>query len=396
MKYLELLEKHLGNIGLQDIYNVLILEMKRIKVKDSNTINFWSSNLNGVYPIEYSIMEMNIIFYKLGIDKEELAEDILKTKGFNKNWEVSKDPFNVLLSMCYHKGIKMNNARGDELVFASYFILYFKMIAGRTRHYFSNYAQSEAVGRLAYDNMSDKYDLKRLGSQYKVMEKKFDMFKKGSKQYKQMTKPKGEYVVLVLNYMFSSINDYVKKGMSIAVEAEEQYSTSRGVTIITDAEGEDVAVVSGDSRYRETLQSLIMEDHAFYHSGLLELMGDTFNNFDRKLVIRTLEALHTESLKTKNVIPLIDAIVAGSFHYLHKEQVYPPFQKVLPKTVKVLRNYWAASKSKDENVQLAKTLLKNFVISKMGLTRVPTLANLSIVVPVYLFMLTVIKTDVRD
>ena len=394
MKYLDLVKKHLHNI--ENVHDTLELEKKRLKIKDSNTINFWSSNLNGVYPIEYSIMEINSIFYKLGIDKEELAHDILKTKGFNKNWEVSKDPFNVLMSMCYHKGIELNNKRGDELVFASYFILYFKMIAGRTRHYFSNYSQNEAVGRLAYDNMSDKYDLKRLGSQYKVMEKKFAMFDKKSKQYKQMTNPKGDYVVLVLNYLFSSINDYVKKGMAAAMEAEKQYSTSRSVTIVVDGDGEDVGVVSNDTKYRDTLQSLIMEKHSYYHSGLLELMDSTFNNFNRTLLLSVLDALHKEALATKDITPLMDAIVAGSFHYLHKEAIYPPFQKVLPKTVKVLRNYWAASKSKDEHVKFAKSYLKNFTIARLKITRVPVLSNVSIIVPVYLFILTIIKTDMTD
>ena len=396
-KFKDLVDKHLGHLNIKEIGKIFISEMNRIITKDETTMNWLSSNLHGVHKITYSPIEMNSLFYLLDVSKESLREDIILTDGFNKKWEVSSDAFNVLVWMCYYKIITELDNRDkhrEDYMKATYFVSYFKMIVGRNNHYFSKYNQDEAVSRLAYDNLSSKHDIKRLGSNYAVIMNKFAHYDYKSKNYNRLLSGTGAMTVYVINYLFSSINDYIKNAMSEVSKAKEMYNDSRGESSSSNIEGESISIINNDVVYRDSLHSVLTGNTPNRNDSLIKFMKEYVGDFNHDSMYKLLEEIKDEiSMGDTETSELHNNIINANHPYLYKENIHPPYNNNLPIVVKMLKQYWGASKTTNVYLQASKKNVVRIINKKLKITRMATVSRLTIVTMLYVYILSLLKTN---
>lgn len=393
MTFKELVDKHLGTMRIGRISEIFIEEANRVKTKDIVTIDWLSSNLHGVHDIKYTPMEINSIFYSLDLDRDTLRSDIYNTEGFNKKWIVSSDPFNVLCWMCFHIIANSNIKNKESVLKDIYFVQYYKIISGRYGHYFSKYNQDEKVARLAYDELTNKHDIKRLGSNYLIIMHRFNSYYEPDKKYKMVKSGDGDSIVYVINYLFSSINSFVKKSMGELMKAQETYKSKRDVVGGIDEDGESITVLNNSSRNRDVLRSLAMQKGGLVNDRLISLFKEVLGEFRDELFMKVINGIYVDYINGNNkILRTMDLLINESYNYLYRREIYPPYNKDLINSTITIRNFWITSKNASEEYLEVKKNIKELFIDKTGYTKRSTVSSISILLIAYLFILSVIES----
>lgn len=386
-----LIEKHFSRVRLSTIKNVFSKEVDRIRIRDDETINWLSSNLHGIYKIKYTPAEINSLFYNLEVDSVELQQDIYRVKGFNKNWLVSSNSFNVLLIIAFHIVIK-ESRRDTKTMFNIYFVLYFKMIAGRYGHYFNrkNSSSDTSTAKLVYERMHQGYDLKRLGSQYAVIEYRFKFYAEDTNNFKKIENLNGDSSVSVLNYMFSSINSYVKKALSDTVDAEEVSRTE--LKTLNNENMELGSSLSRPSKYTDNIKAMMGTRKVLVDRMALQFVSKLFKNVTDSQILDTLDILESRHIRGDT---LVTDTIKVSVSRIIKDGINPPFNKNLLVITMNLKSLWSSSRIMDKELLDIKDRFKKIIHNDVGYKRTATVSKIFVATAVYITVLAIIKTDVK-
>lgn len=127
-----------------------------------------SDTLYAVGPIKqlvFSEEDKDILFTVTGITKEDIKSALSKTTYIQKNWVISNDPFNLLITaMIFELG---NNKKEKE----SRILLNYLCLKLYTSKFFRSfkYEPNENIMKYTINNLSNKYNIKQTGNLFDAL-----------------------------------------------------------------------------------------------------------------------------------------------------------------------------------------------------------------------------------
>jgi len=386
MKLEQFNKKHI-NSKLK-INRIVTKYMHEIFGKNKENIDWLSSNLQGVHKISFTDSDVSRLFKELDIDEAEFEHDISKIDGIIKEWKTSTIPFNVLLATLMHNVIK--NKGTDADLNKLFMVLAFKIVTSAYSNYFK-YQVDEPTARLVYDKMSNKYLIKKLGSNFAVLNFKAQYIYDGTKNNKFLKEFDVESMVLALNSISGSVRQYIHTGFLLLLEVLEGDNSSSTISLYN-SEGRMSEITNDNKMYYNNMERVLISKSLLYNRQIMGLVSEIVN-IDSHLITKTLDAMRARLMKNPDEVLSIGAnIVDSTLYYLYRTEFYPPYDESIDTLINYLQSYWKNSKVRNEEMHLAKNAIQKIILEDTGIHRMPIVVKTSISVSIYLFLLSVLLT----
>lgn len=383
------IDKHLGSLKSSKVKKISLELRHKLYSKDRDIISWSGSPLQGVHRISYTDKDLDAIFVSFGVDKFSFKKDIPNITGINPEFRVSTTPEYVLLVSIMIKIIK--DKVDDEATLKNLHLIFsFRVTTSAYSNYYS-YLVEEKTARLVYDRLSKKFLIKKLGSNFRVLDYKTQYIFEGTKNYKYLQKGGIDEAVLVMNSISNSIRQFIHSGFLALLEVNES-NDSVSTTTTLNKEGESISIANNTRVYYESIERILYNKDLLIDTGVITLISEVTNT-NTSEVPRVLEYIH-ESLKTdaRESIKLVNKIVTGTLYYLYQNDFYPPYGRDIKTLIQYLKNYWSNSKVKNPDVLAAKQIVRTFMIKGLKMKAGPLINGTAIIVTVYLFLMGVIQT----
>ena len=154
--------------------------------------------------------------------------------------------------------------------------------------------------------------------------------------------------------------------------------------------------IDGSARsamYISEMTSILSSKDEIFDGAVLRLTSKIYPGRQDKSIDAILKAILEESISIEFRRNFSNTLIKVIRHYMDNVNVYPPYQKSLPLFIKVIRNGWSNSRTKEKNIIELKSTLKDIISKALNTNRLNTMTNYSTFIFMYLSILVVIKVD---
>lgn len=354
-------DKHLAHVKFNKaLADALYRFQVGFTCKNEDHIKFFGGNLTGVQVVRWLPKETNIFFGELlGIDPDDLAEDIKDVPDINQSFKVSSDTFNLKAIYVIHRFLtsELINPKLRERAAMDMALLFnYRVLTGLMAGWFK-YPANESVAKATYANLSYKFLLKKLGSWSDVLAYRAkELIEEGSLHYKRLISFDDDLMtVRVINDSQGRIKDLLKN-----IYAEYVRVLNRGDRIgtstLSDIDIDGVGIfkdkVGGLEQYTNYILSVIHDKNSFVKYDLVEVVIQLMFTVQRNVFVRTLEwfSEHSNATTDKDIEKLIRLIMVHSYEYLSSDTHTLHNTKDLPGFLSRIRGVYLSSRTSDPNL----------------------------------------------
>lgn len=345
--------------------------------KNDDHIQFFGSNLTGVYPVKMTAAdEMEWVIDILGLDGPDIRSQVKSLPHINENWIRGTDVFTLSGFWCVYRFLssKLGIKQKEQVVLSTIMIIHFKLISSIMVHYFK-FTVDKAIAQAVYDRLSLKFRLKTEGSWLGLLEfRSKDLMSEYSIHYKVLHNySPDEAIQYLITDTQGRLRDVVKNLWSVLAEVRLEDKTGVNKSMI-DLDG-DLSVRDTQAQlipYKEYLMTISKEPTSFLKEEIVKIVCDTmptmpvepFKNALKMLVI----------LRTKNdhkVEQLLDLTMIHVFDQFAKDRTLQKAIKDLPVLIAYMRSLYTAPRSKGDVLELRngfESLIKKYVKTKTQAT----------------------------
>jgi len=369
-----------------------------IMTRTEDSMEWFNSFYFGVHEIRFRDNDKENLYLLLDIDETELKNDIKKLDGVKSSWNIITDPFNVVCALYLRKALesKVSESIKRDFYINLNIIFQYKMITSMYFRYF-NYAVSKDMATTLYERLPRKFIIKRLGSNYKVLEHNaISRYESGnwSKVLKRDKPMKFLYYVSNLN---TTIKSFILQQYSVLVKVQEEDKLRRTASPVA-RDGEDneerVREVNDiHSVYVESIKRKIYIKDDFIDKDLLSIVSELYPRIKIDAVLKTLEHIQQKAFESKEMVDMCVKIIEINNRYLYVEKMYPPYSDRLIAVFKFLKNYWSSSSLKDKDMQDIKNKIIKMVKEVTGIKTRGVLSSSTIIIAVYIYTISI--TDIK-
>jgi len=382
--------KYFNNKSAKKVRDIVIEYWNSLMIKNHNTIEWLSSPYIGHIKITITDSEKEDLYHMLDINPDEFMLDIRRIKGLVQSRKVSTEPFNILciLIMKYLYDSSLPEKQKREALQTTFYIMGYRIIVSAYSNYFEPPIDLNLAKRVL-DMMSNKYDIKALGSNMAVLESKSKMILPKGVLDKKFKRFSVDDMVYIANAISGYLRGTIKSAKALTMSLKEQNEAVDTISIHLDTDdGETLKIAMNTiSEYYNIGKQLIISRDDFINNPLIDIMVTILPGVDDKVLIKILEHFSREALDNpRGAFDIIDTIVDGTIEYLFKTNHYPPYDESLPALVKYLKSYWSNSKVKNPYIIDTKKRIQSIIISGVGIKRKTDITKYSILVPIYIFL----------
>ena len=351
-------------LGEYKISSNLTKDLKNFRLdwstKDSDYIDFLGSNLLGVHNINFSILDddklMNVVL-KIK-DYKELQSEIYLVKDIEKNFKIGSNIIYqtlMYIAYLYHTDKKMNHREKEAGIKELCLIMQFKMFSSIYGHYFK-WRPSEAIATAVYNKLSHKFLIKQLGTWQEVFEfRASSCLDKRELNYKRLNKYDSETSVRLITDIQIKLKEQIKHIYKVLVDITENKEgiIQESSTFVGGENGDEqiVDLTGGIGSYINNVKTIAFIPNDFLDSELITIVSSLFKNVNRDLIYTFLKYMSDNDKKdAKDIIEYIEKSLLITFNYLQRNNVNIEKREYLPKALMMIRNFWAASKVKNEEM----------------------------------------------
>ena len=300
--------------------------------KDENSINFWGSNLIGVYPVKWiSDDKQTWIEDILHIgDYDQLVIDINNLPHINSSFVVSSDAINLsFIWVAQHALLSTTLAEKDkeQLATAAINMLQYKFISSIHTHCFK-YSANLSVALAVYESLSNKSQLKRLGSWGALISARTkDILDTNSLHTRTIRDlDNDDNIVDMVNDIWNRIKSifnilnrefYRIKDTDARIASADKFSNVDGEAILKDS-------INKYSHIKERMHSIIPDKNTFIYDDLLKVINITINTTYPVYLKNTLLYISSNYVHDAggHKLPLLlDDILMFIFKILRKDKI---------------------------------------------------------------------------
>lgn len=174
--------------GFLDIFSTKEMDLKQIILgyTDGNDVVFGVSLKRDIVKMFKSYLDGMIRgATQLGIATSDMRKIVQDISTVNSDFRVAGDPFNLFVSYLLYvlDNCNLPTAQKDMCKFKTLMFLQYKFFTSLVNHRFP-YKADEATMQAMYESLTMKFDIKKYGTWYKVMEERaIDFLAKGSIHY---------------------------------------------------------------------------------------------------------------------------------------------------------------------------------------------------------------------
>lgn len=205
-------------------------------------------------PVFLKNRDQDIIFESLGLSREQLQGALERTSAVDQSWKVFQNEFYLASILVIKYFVEKGNNKLARLVYMYLAVNFYSSIH---RKYFTVGQANEQVMAYTIENLTLKYDIKRLGSLFKALDKLAE--NSHINQTTNIKSDKDDRIILYAIDMRSRINHMVKR---IRAEFDKNYQAGKylnadagevdmgeGETSINNRESDSTHIISAAQRF---------------------------------------------------------------------------------------------------------------------------------------------------
>lgn len=326
--------------------------------KNDDHIQFFGSNLTGVYPVRMTqVDEMEWIIDILGLDGIEIKQQVKRLPHINENWIRGTDVFTlsgfwvVYKLMTSNLPIKVK----EKAIHSAILNIHFKYISSIMTHYF-RFSVDKAVAQAVYDRLSLKFRLKTEGSWLGLLEYRAnDLIAEKSIHYPTLLSySPDDAIQYLITDTQGRMRDVVKNLW--AVLAEVRLEDKRGVNKgMIDLDG-DLSVRDVTAQltpYKDYLMTISKEPASFLKTEIVDIVCDVMTTMHPEQFKKALQMVVALRVKNDSKIEgLLDLTMVHIFDQFAKDRTLQKSIKNLPELVTHMRSLYTAPRSKGDILEL--------------------------------------------
>lgn len=360
----KLMDKYL--VGCEYDIN-LLSKLEAFKVewgsKDDNYIEFLGSGLLGIHPIRFSSKDEDMLMLEiLGLDKDELQNDLYLTPGVNKNFKVSSNCINITLLYLMHKYSEsktLNGANKHKAMNILYHIFAYKQIGSLYSHYFT-YDVDKNLAQTVFETLPNKYLIKKLGSWEAVFDYQTELLlpPKGANT-SRINKFTDDDVMKAINDMQGRIRSTVRNLTTELYDFINNKSKNKIVSsslIQNDEENGDTIkdATSGYNIQADYMKSIIHSPNDFVNEDYIFVIGKLLPNCNTNKLRDVLNFISIYESNTETTSFIVDTSIKQGITYLRTKGITGEYIKYITRCLTELKGYFSASKVKSPDLIKAK------------------------------------------
>lgn len=356
--------------------------------RDPNRINFFASNMIGVYPLRFTDADVARFYNEvLEVDYFALKDALAEVEYISKEWKVSGDAFNQTLMYCIHRFLTSPSMRPTDREKAGYYValvFFYRCMAALMSDWFRTYQADPEICQAAYERLSNRFLIKQLGSWDKVMDYRAKSFldpdggraeeDKGTYHKLQRFNSDRE-IVDAINAGQGSIRSQIREYYAVLVET----SNARDSVVSTsstyvDSEGKETTreKTKGPEIYTAYLRQVLIEPRVLIKDDLVSVIANINTNTSARMIRQSLQWLsdnYTDGKHHRDIDAFIEAVVVYSCHLINT-QITPDNANNYSRLLIELKNLYLASRSNDRDLlhirKLGEKLIKKTSKHRLG------------------------------
>ena len=358
------MEKYYSKIIIDDEFLSRVINTRIAWInKNSDYSEFLGSNYIGVYNVVYSEEDEAIFFNDLlEVDQTLLKEDINNTKGIDKSFQVTSNPFYLTCVYFMHKTYKskLPNDKKVLLIKNFYYFFAYKVITSIFSHFFAKYKPTEPQMRMVIERMSNKFLLKRLGSWNEVLEYKAGSVLPSGLHYQRLLKINSDNIVRVVSSLQVELKDMIKNVYSLLMEVIEDNEAIKSASnsFIDESGNEKLQDITyNPEKYPIYLKSIVGIPNDFINYDLIYLIASMTNKLTEEQ-IKQIMILLTQFEKRDYVI---DVMCRECFNYLYSKGIKSEYNRRITEVLMHLKSYFNTMLASTGEMKKVRTLVDNMV-----------------------------------
>ncbi len=399
----KIFKEHTGHLRYD---KKLYAKLKKFRLrwmnKSETHIDFLSSNLIGVHPIRFTKEDEREFFDDLlDVDEKDLEKAFFKLDDIYKERKVTSNVFYLTIVCLMHEFI-MTPASDDNknlILTELYLIFSYKVFSSLISHRFG-YNLDEDTAHAVFESLSNRYLIKSKGSWEAVFEYRArDVLLKDGLHVKKLTNLTAMNATLVISDLQGRLRSIVNEQVTIVYELKEENIKRVSSSLNSmDSEGNDVIseVTNLNHDYYTFIKHIVHRKEDFIKDDLIEICSEMFKNLKVKEFRKTLDYLCDLSIDDPTTVnDILDTTLKASINYLYVTKMYPPYDKRITSVIRLLRGYWSSSKVSDKHLLEVKEKMKDITKKGTGRSSKWLLVNISLVLPIYIFIRAIVKNKYK-
>lgn len=377
--YKLIMEKYTGHIKVdRNLAKRINLFANKFVNKNEDHINFFGSNLSGVYNVYFTTMDKNELMIDVLEDVEDakIRKEIRALPYVGSSWVVATEPVTVVCMYMVYRFLNSDlpeNIKRQAMIDCA-MIVHFKFITSLMNHYFT-YNVNVGTALATYSALSRKYTIKQEGTWYKTLERRVDdlLFQQDTWKKEIETFTPDSEIIKMLGDIQVRMRSMVKNIADVTYRLHDDGVgvDSNASTIDTD-DGLKVRDVSRlQNSYHEYLLDIITEPKSLIKTELVHVIGEAVTTMPEPPlydVLRYMSKRATE--QDRQVNKLCKEVLIYVFGYLQKEGKSDQALNDLSMLIEKIKSLITASKTNDPAVLEMRKLSDN-IVKKGCATRSP-------------------------
>jgi len=362
--------------------------------RNEDHLNFFSSNLLGVYPIRF-INSDRVRWYDevLEVDEYAIKEGIRKVAYLDPEWVRANDGINLSISWLMHliyTATTINSKEKEQCLIDIVLYLQYKFLSSIMAHYFP-YPADQAVAMATYEALSRKFEIKQYGSWQLLLENRGKLIiAPSSIHFTTYTTLKDDSgIVYMISDIQQRLREVVKKYRAVfqKIKDENLRIVSTSTTIEFDGERELIERGRDYTDYTRYLKDIIGDIPTFIRKELVDVIADAMHTMSVDHLYQALRYCSNNSGThgDKNIDRLIEELMLHAYQYLTDNSGVMANPSDLAGLLSKLKNLYAASRM--SNPQLLKIRDLGDKIVKKGVSSRNTAALASVRTGLQLYLI---------
>lgn len=377
--YKLIMEKYTGHVKIDRALAKRLHDFANKFVnKNEDHINFFGSNLSGVYSIYFTTMDKNELMIDVFGDIEDgaIRKEIRALPYVGSNWVVATEPVTVVCMYMVHRFLNSDlpeNVKRQAMMDAAR-IVHYKFITSLMNHYFT-YNVNIGTALATYSALSRKYTIKQEGTWARTIERRVNDLLFEQDTWKNAIKffAPDDPIIKMLSDMQVRMRSMVKNIAEVTYRLhDEGIGVDAGSDTIDTDDGLKVRDVSRlQNTYQEYLLTIVTEPKSLIKPELVHIVGEAVTTMPEPPLYDVL--IYMSGLARDNgrdVTTLCKEILIYVFGYLQKEGKSDQALSDLSMLIERIKALITASKTNDPAV-LKMRKLSDKLVKKGCATRSP-------------------------
>lgn len=339
----------------RDTFKEIEKFMQSFIYKNDDHVNFFGSNLTGVYPVRFTTQDKND--WNIGIlDIDELSvrKQIVALPYIKETWVRGTDVMNISCLYLVHRiqnmpdlNPKLKHKICKDILLA----LHFKLISSLMAWFFK-YPVDPRIAEMTYANLSRKYAIKQYGSWGKVLDHRCEDILANNSIWKRTIDLFNDDMAIqnMINDIQGRLRAMIKKIWVVMAQVRADDAKMMVITGKVDL-GDKVVVrdlIRDEQIYIRYLKDISVDKNRFIKKDLINVIGDTITTMPEVqlgLVLnRYCELSIDADPKTLN---FSNEVMLHAFEHLNKDRTTASRNANLAATLQKFRALYMASRNKE-------------------------------------------------